>query len=87
MYEIVSSQEDTGGSTATEGPLRLTSPLLRGEAVRELQEALVYYGYDVGGVDGAFGRGTDAALRQFQRDNNLDDDGILGDQTAAAMGL
>ena len=87
VYEIVSSQDDLGTPTTTEGPLRLTSPLMRGEAVRELQEALVYYGYDVGGVDGAFGRGTDVALRQFQRDNNLDDDGILGDQTAAALGL
>jgi hypothetical protein len=87
VYEIVSSQDDSAGAPEISGALRLTSPRMRGEAVREVQEALVAAGYDVGGVDAIFGPGTDAALRQFQRDNNLEVDGILGDETAAALGL
>jgi peptidoglycan hydrolase-like protein with peptidoglycan-binding domain len=60
---------------------------MRGEAVREVQEALVETGYDVGGIDAIFGPGTDAALRQFQADNGLQADGVVGDETAAALGL
>jgi hypothetical protein len=87
VYEIVSSQEDTGTGGGISGLLQLTSPRMRGEAVREVQEALVEAGYDVGGVDAVFGPGTDAALRQFQSDNGLEADGVVGDQTASALGL
>ena len=87
VYEVVSSQEDSAASPAITGPIRLTSPRMRGEAVREVQEALIAAGYDVGGVDAIFGPGTYAALRQFQRDNGLEDDGVVGDETAAALGL
>jgi peptidoglycan hydrolase-like protein with peptidoglycan-binding domain len=87
VYEIVTSQHDSAAAPEISGPIRLTSPRMRGEAVREVQEALVAAGYDVGGVDAIFGPGTDAALKQFQRDNGLDDDGVVGDQTAKALGL
>ena len=87
VYEVVSSQDDSAASPAITGPIRLTTPRMRGEAVREVQEALIAAGYDVGGVDAIFGPGTYAALRQFQRDNGLKDDGVVGDETAAALGL
>lgn len=87
VYEVVSSQEDAASGEGITGLLRLTSPRMRGEAVREVQEALVEAGYDVGGVDAVFGPGTDQALRQFQLDNGLEADGVVGDQTAAALGL
>ena len=87
VYEVVSSQEDTGTGGGISGLLQLTSPRMRGEAVREVQEALVEAGYDVGGIDAIFGPGTDAALRQFQADNGLQADGVVGDETAAALGL
>lgn len=32
-------------------------------------------------VDGIFGNNTDYAVREFQRDENLDDDGIVGFNT------
>jgi len=87
VYEIVSSSEDEPAPAAAQGMLRLASPLMRGPAVREVQEALVYYGYDVGTVDGIFGRGTDQALRRFQRDEGLPVSGVVDDETAAALGL
>ena len=37
-------------------------------------------------VDGEFGPVTDKAVRQFQRDSDLDDDGIIGPTTWAALG-
>lgn len=58
-----------------------------GEEVRELQEWLVKLGYNVGskGPDGDFGSKTYAAVIDFQRKNNLDDDGIVGPLTKEAI--
>lgn len=53
--------------------------------VRELQEKLVSLGYDVGGVDGDFGKNTYAAVINFQSKNGLDADGIVGTMTWAAI--
>ena len=54
-----------------------------GEDVRKLQEQLVKLGYNVGskGPDGDFGSKTYAAVIDFQRKHNLDDDGIVGPLT------
>jgi exopolysaccharide biosynthesis protein len=54
---------------------------MTGQDVRDLQSALVALGYDPKGVDGIFGPGTDAAVRQFQKDNQLVVDGIAGPAT------
>lgn len=58
-----------------------------GEDVRELQEWLVKLGYNVGskGPDGDFGSRTYAAVIDFQRKNDLDDDGIVGPLTKKAI--
>jgi len=55
--------------------------------VKELQEFLEAFGYDVGssGADGWFGRDTENALIEFQSTNGLDADGIVGPQTKGAM--
>ncbi|SCY79122.1 peptidoglycan recognition protein family protein [Alkaliphilus peptidifermentans] len=46
-----------------------------------LQDALNTLGYTGGGLDGAFGNGTETAVRNFQRAYNLTVDGIVGCQT------
>lgn len=51
----------------------------RGDLVKQLQTKLQV------GVDGNFGPATEAALRQFQRDNRLVPDGIVGPRTWAAL--
>lgn len=98
VYEIVSpAQQSTATAPATgsaaapasndaEGQLQLTSPMMRGDRVRALQSALVATGFDVGGVDGIFGRGTDAAVREFQEWFRLPVTGIVDDATAEALG-
>lgn len=55
-----------------------------GRAVRELQQALVNAGYDLD-VDGDFGDNTDAAVRDFQEQNGLGVDGVVGPDTWSAL--
>lgn len=59
----------------------------KGEYVSLLQTKLVNKGYSVGsyGIDGDFGSGTLKAVQQFQRDNGLTPDGIVGVKTWAAL--
>jgi hypothetical protein len=53
----------------------------RNEFVTYLQQMLLYLGYQPGPVDGIFGDQTEDAVRALQRDNNIDIDGIVGEQT------
>lgn len=59
----------------------------RGEEVKSLQTALGRQGYNVGGVDGIFGAKTLAAVKAFQKAHGLTVDGVVGPQTASALGL
>lgn len=56
-----------------------------GEDVEDLQEMLVELGYELGEIDGDFGSKTEAAVKKFQRDHKLDDDGEYGPLTHAAL--
>lgn len=53
----------------------------KGEQVKQLQEKLVFLGYDTNGVEGIFGNGTFDAVVSFQREMKLDQDGIVGKDT------
>ena len=53
----------------------------RGNEVKELQEFLGI------GADGVFGPGTEAAVKAWQKENGLVDDGIVGPATLDCMGL
>ena len=68
--------------------LKQTSPLMRGEDVRKAQEALIARGYPCGnrGADGQFGKDTENAVRRFQKDNALREDGIIGQDTCRKLG-
>ena len=65
----------------------------RGTAVKEVQEMLTELGYDLSsgpndktkGADGIYGMKTWRAVIDFQRKNNLDPDGVVGEQTMAAL--
>ena len=52
----------------------------RGEEVIVLQKLLTKHGYRVS-IDGAFGPGTRAAVHQYQEDNQMISDGIVGRKT------
>lgn len=52
-----------------------------GETVREWQQFLNGQSYDCGSADGIFGSMTEAGTMQFQRYNNITEDGIAGNNT------
>jgi chitosanase len=66
--------------------LKLQTPYLIGDDVRAVQQALVARGFE-GKVDGIYGPLTEARIRQFQTQNGLRPDGIVGPATRAALGL
>ncbi len=53
----------------------------QGPEVVMLQQALTELGYLSGAADGNFGTGTENAVKKFQKDNGLAEDGIPGAQT------
>ena len=59
----------------------------KGDAVTKLQTMLLKLGYDLGpcGIDGDFGKATEAAVRSFQSDHRLAVDGIAGKNTWAEL--
>ncbi len=59
----------------------------KGDDVTYIQTILKNLGYDLGkyGVDGDFGSATFAAVQQFQKDNRLNPDGVVGPLTYEAM--
>lgn len=59
----------------------------KGEQVKTAQRLLKAMGYSIGlsGADGDFGAKTDKAVRKFQKDSKLDDDGIIGKKTWEAL--
>lgn len=58
-----------------------------GPDVVALQQALAKAGFDPGAADGDFGQGTEGAVEAFQRSAGFAPDGLVGPQTAAALGL
>ena len=57
----------------------------RGEAVRELQEALIFLGYLNGEADGIFGAQTEKAVKAFQKAKKLTVDGLAGKVTRSLL--
>ncbi len=59
-----------------------------GDQVKELQITLQKLGYDIGsrtGVDGIFGKTTQAAVEQYQRDKGLPVTGVWDEKAQAAV--
>lgn len=88
VYEIVSDpEEEANAEPQTVIGLALTSPMTRGQVVRDLQNQLVAAGYDVGAVDGVFGSDTETAILWFQYDNGLEQTGYVDRDTAELLGF
>jgi N-acetylmuramoyl-L-alanine amidase len=66
-------------------PLYLRNPPLRGDDVHSLQARLNALGLNPGREDGIFGRDTDRAVRAFQREYGVPEDGIFGPKSATAL--
>ena len=58
-----------------------------GNEVIQIQTKLTELGYYTYDIDGVFGSRTKKAVMAFQRNNGLKEDGIVGTQTLAALGI
>lgn len=67
------SQAALGDRTLSQGS--------KGAEVKDLQKRLVQIGYQVGKVDGIYGKSTTAAVKRFQRNRGIKADGIAGKKT------
>jgi len=70
---------NTGSSSSSNSVSRKT--------VKKVQKKLNELGYNCGTPDGIMGSKTKRALKKFQRDNDLNADGIIGKKTLKALGL
>jgi peptidoglycan hydrolase-like protein with peptidoglycan-binding domain len=57
------------------------------ERYKEIQQALAAKGYFSGPVDGNWGQDSVDALKRFQHDQNLTEDGKIGSLSLIALGL
>jgi peptidoglycan hydrolase-like protein with peptidoglycan-binding domain len=57
------------------------------DRLREIQQALADRGYFSGPVDGTWGAGSIDALKRFQAEQNITDDGKIGSLSLIALGL
>jgi peptidoglycan hydrolase-like protein with peptidoglycan-binding domain len=73
--------------TATVVSRRSTQQQPTPERYKEIQQALADHGYFNGTVDGTWGADSLDALKRFQRDQNIADDGKLGSMSLIALGL
>ncbi len=73
---------DASDSSKSEGAIKLNS---QGSDVRQLQKDLTTLGYYSGTISGKVGAKTEAAIKEFQRKNGLEVDGVAGADTLAAI--
>lgn len=89
VWKFLLSSPSASGRRAPQ--LAVTSPIIRygdrGEDVRAVQQALSFLGYSPGPIDGIFGPLTDEAVRNFQSDQRIAVDGIVGPETIAALNI
>lgn len=67
------SQAALGDRTLSQGS--------KGAEVKDLQKKLIQIGYQVGKVDGIYGKATTAAVKRFQKNRGMKADGIAGEKT------
>ncbi|MGE7906502.1 L,D-transpeptidase family protein [Peribacillus sp. NPDC094092] len=96
---IASSNKSFATIAATNGykvsgsvslPVNTNTSLKKGSSgpqVIELQKRLTKLGFSTKGVDGSFGKNTEAAVKKFQKSKKLTSDGVVGPKTKKALGL
>lgn len=74
--ELQSAQKDQ--SRVTYSSVSILSP-------KQVQRALQNAGYYSGSIDGIIGKGTKRAIKDFQRENGLTVDGVVGKETSLKL--
>lgn len=83
QYQLESYQQSYQSSSGASSRVSTRSSVIRvkGVTAKAVQRALSDAGYDPGPIDGRIGKKTKAAIKEFQRRNNLKADGIVGERT------
>jgi len=81
----ITTTATTSSTPTTQAPQQTLKPGDTGEQVKILQGALTALGFDPGKPDGDYGPSTQAAVEKFQLSKQLAEDGIVGQQTLAAL--
>lgn len=79
---VTATPDGTPAPTATPSYLAIGAS---GAMVTDLQQKLAALGYYTGAIDGQYGSGTQAAVKLFQQQHQLDADGIAGAKTLALL--
>jgi hypothetical protein len=77
----------TSAKTAASSYRRSTQREPAPERYKEIQQSLADKGYFAGPVNGTWNSDSVDALKRFQRDQNIGDDGKLGSLSLIALGL
>jgi peptidoglycan hydrolase-like protein with peptidoglycan-binding domain len=80
-----STSTPTVTTPTVQAPQQTLSPGDTGSQVKDLQRALASLGYPVGKPDGDYGPATQIAVEKFQVAKGLAEDGVVGQQTLAAL--
>lgn len=85
-YSIETSELLPEDVTTTPDALTVSGNIKKSKEEKlDVQRALLELGYDVGAIDGIIGTKTRAAIRQFQKEQGLKADAVVGENTASAM--
>jgi peptidoglycan hydrolase-like protein with peptidoglycan-binding domain len=79
------SSADQSAPTTADAPRSLVRLGDSGEQIAELQRRLADLGYYNASASGMFDRPTEVAVQQFQKDNGLIADGVVGASTEVAL--
>lgn len=87
LNQIKPTNNDTKNEEGFEMKLNTIKKGSTGGQVAAMQAMLIGYGYSVGesGTDGDFGEATEKALKRYQGDHQLQDDGICGPNTWTSL--
>jgi len=75
----------TATKPTTQAPQQTLNPGATGEQVKVLQRALTALGFSPGKADGDYGPTTKVEVEKFQLSKGLAEDGVVGQQTLAAL--
>jgi Putative peptidoglycan binding domain len=75
----------TPAKQTTQAPQQTLNPGDTGEQVKVLQRALAALGFSPGKPDGDYGPATKVEVEKFQVSKGLAEDGVVGQQTLAAL--
>jgi Putative peptidoglycan binding domain len=80
-----SATTTTVTTPTVQAPTQTLTPGDTGSQVKVLQQALASLGFSPGKADGNYGPATQTAVEQFQASKGLAQDGVVGQETLAAL--